>query len=505
MASLKYGVTGKGVTVVILDRGIDWRHQDFRNPDGTTRIKAILDMTGQNLCDARNPRPVEYTDAKINAALSGGPTISHRDAVGHGTATSGVAAGNGRSSRNEIFRGIAPDADLVIVKMTSEGAAAHGDQPAEGAFQGCLDEALDWVDRKVTQLGQPAVALINSGVQWGPIDGTSAVSRKIDAVFGLDRPGRVYVAASGDDGGADNHASATYRNSGNAEVLLRKASAETSYMQLWYSGATPAEITVAFDDGASVGPVRPGGAVERAGISVVHYLPGTEFYPWRSTSGDRAVWIRVIGHAGTGRVQVRAITPGEGRFDLYGDLLGPNLTPIISFTSGLVPGRLTDYAATRSAVSVADYVVRTSYSDIDGVRQTIETDGLVGHLWAKSSGDPTRDGRFNIDLAAPGENLFASLASGSYWASLRGNIPMEGDGRYVRFGGTSGSAPIVLGTVALMLQLRPGLTAREVKGILRTTAFSDEITGAVPNARWGYGKLDALRALRAVYRCGSSC
>jgi len=54
----KYGVSGKGVIFAMIDRGIDYTHPDFRNADGTTRIKAMLDMTGQNLCSAQNPAPV---------------------------------------------------------------------------------------------------------------------------------------------------------------------------------------------------------------------------------------------------------------------------------------------------------------------------------------------------------------------------------------------------------------------------------------------------------------
>ena len=88
----KYGVSGKGVTVAILDRGIDWTHPDFIRPDGKTRIKWLLDMTGQNQCEG-SPAPIEYTEAQINAALAGGSTIDSRDAVGHGTVTAGIAAG----------------------------------------------------------------------------------------------------------------------------------------------------------------------------------------------------------------------------------------------------------------------------------------------------------------------------------------------------------------------------------------------------------------------------
>ena len=138
------GRTGAGVTVVIIDRGIDWRNPDFINGDGTTRILWMLDMTGQDLCSASNPAPVEYSEAQINVALVGGPSIALRDAVGHGTATAGIAAGNGRAFAGGKYSGIAQGADLIIVKVTSEGAPAHGGVPAEPAFQGCMDEALDW-------------------------------------------------------------------------------------------------------------------------------------------------------------------------------------------------------------------------------------------------------------------------------------------------------------------------------------------------------------------------
>ena len=497
-AIAKYAVTGRGVTVAILDRGIEWANPDFINPDGTTRIKWMLDMTGQNGCDAANPPPVEYTEAQVNAALLGGPTIPERDAVGHGTATAGVAAGNGRAFGGGNFRGIAPEADLVIVKMTSEGAPAHDDQLAEAPFQACIEQALDWLNVKVTQLAQPVVGLINSGSQWGPIDRTSAVSRKIDQIFGADTPGRVYVAPSGDEGGLDNHAGGNYDATGDTLVRIMKAGTATSYMQLWYTGAAPADITVTFDDGTVVGPVGPGQFLDQNGVFIIQYGPGQEFYPWTSTSGDRAVWIRVTGHSGGGSIRISAVA-GSGKFDFYGDLLGPNLTSIISFADHVVPERLTDFAATSSAIVVADHVVRTTWVDIDGIVRDLSSEGAVGDLWYRSSGGPTRDGRAQqVDLSAPGQNLFTSSAQNSYWHSLRFNSNQQGGGWYTRFGGTSGSAPIVVGAIALMLQRQPALTANQVRSILQTTAVSDAFTGITPNANWGYGKLNILAALDAI-------
>ena len=59
-------------------------------------------------------------------------------------------------------------------------------------------------------LKEPIVALMDSGTQWGPIDGTSAISQKINADFGAATAGHIYVAASGDEGTLPNHARATY-------------------------------------------------------------------------------------------------------------------------------------------------------------------------------------------------------------------------------------------------------------------------------------------------------
>ena len=84
-------------------------------------------MSNQNnFCDPTNPAPVEYSEVQINAALDGsGPFVNSIDWVGHGSVTTGIAAGNGRAFANGKYRGIAPEADLVIVKYTSEGAPAH--------------------------------------------------------------------------------------------------------------------------------------------------------------------------------------------------------------------------------------------------------------------------------------------------------------------------------------------------------------------------------------------
>ena len=124
--------------------------------------------------------------------------------------------------------------------------------------------------------------------------------------------------------------------------------------------------------------------------------------------------------------------------------------------------------------------------------------GEVGELWTGSSVGPTVDGRFGVDVSAPGDRIVTSYAPESYWATNRGNLIAGGDGLYGMAGAVSAAAPLVTGIVALMLEVDPTLDAVSVKRILQETARADEFTGQTPNTMWGYGKVDAFEALVAV-------
>ena len=50
-ADSRTNLTGAGVLVAVIDSGIDYRHPDFRNEDGTTRI--VAPTSGLMLTDAR--------------------------------------------------------------------------------------------------------------------------------------------------------------------------------------------------------------------------------------------------------------------------------------------------------------------------------------------------------------------------------------------------------------------------------------------------------------------
>ena len=122
----------------IVDSGIDYENPDFRNADGTTRILALWDQTIQN---GKPPEGyhigTEFTSEQINEALrievkeERYRIVPSRDTSGHGTAVAGIAAGNGRGSKNGKYRGAAPEAGLLIVKMGEQGNRIPKNYPAD--------------------------------------------------------------------------------------------------------------------------------------------------------------------------------------------------------------------------------------------------------------------------------------------------------------------------------------------------------------------------------------
>jgi serine protease AprX len=92
-----------------------------------------------------------------------------------------------------------------------------------------------------------------------------------------------------------------------------------------------------------------------------------------------------------------------------------------------------------------------------------------------SRGPGLIDGSMKPDLVAPGINieslgdatsfLYQTRPSARRWGSSR-----TGQEPYMTLSGTSMAAPIVAGTVALMLHANPGLSPEDVKNILRRTA-----------------------------------
>jgi len=108
-----------------------------------------------------------------------------------------------------------------------------------------------------------------------------------------------------------------------------------------------------------------------------------------------------------------------------------------------------------------------------------------------------------IDFTAPG----GDSSNGLFTTDARGSFGYTNYEYTSNFIGTSAAAPIVTGTIALMLSANPNLTRDEIIEILKSTSdkfgdYSYDKNGH--NNHWGYGKINAGRAVRVAYAYGKS-
>ncbi|EOD65386.1 peptidase s8 and s53 subtilisin kexin sedolisin, partial [Amycolatopsis vancoresmycina DSM 44592] len=144
------GLTGRGVTVAVLDTGISAAHPDFAGRVGPAR-----DFTGK-----------------------GGVEDGH----GHGTHVASTIAGSGAASGGK-YRGVAPDATLAVGKVL--------DDSGHGTFDAVL-AGMQWA------VTEAHARVVNLSLGGGPSDGTDPVSEAVNSLS--HQYGTLFVVAAGNSG-----------------------------------------------------------------------------------------------------------------------------------------------------------------------------------------------------------------------------------------------------------------------------------------------------------------
>ena len=139
--------TGEGVTVAVLDSGIDDGH-----PDLAGRVTERVDLTG-----SEPTHPENGTDES-----------------GHGTFVAGVLGGSGAASDGD-HAGVAPDATLVDVRIMAENGDADEATVAEGIEYAVSEADADIVLLSLQSVGsEPGV--IEERVEWANDRGALVVA-----------------------------------------------------------------------------------------------------------------------------------------------------------------------------------------------------------------------------------------------------------------------------------------------------------------------------------------
>lgn len=187
-------LTGRGVLVAIIDSGIDYYNDFFRNKDGTTRIAYLYDQSIPN----------EYGEEQINQALLAGSRqeayqiVPSRDITGHGTAVAAIAAGKDYKSTIENADGVAVESRLIVVKLHTEGQQSF-------PMTTNLLRAFTYVINRAMEMGMPVAVNLSFGNTYGSHNGTSLVERFLDNVSEIGRTS--ICVGSGNEGASSGHTS----------------------------------------------------------------------------------------------------------------------------------------------------------------------------------------------------------------------------------------------------------------------------------------------------------
>ncbi|HEY7498878.1 MAG TPA: S8 family peptidase [Vicinamibacterales bacterium] len=475
------GRRGAGVIVAMIDSGIDYQHPAFRDALGQSRILAIWDQALVPQPGEQSPAPftygVEYRMQDINLALASAvpfARVRHQDDAAqafHGTHVSGISAGNGRPAQagqlQPAFVGVAPEADIVVVannRGRAEGERGLGDSADT------LD-AVQYILSIAAAQGRPVVINQSQGDNVGAHDGTSLLERGIaNLIAGA---GRVLVKSAGNEGARARHAQGTaVLNTAQAVRFTVPGGTREVVIDLWYPGADRIECAIVPPNGTSAAAVAP------PTTTTINLSNGNAAFVDADLDDpgnhDNRTFVRLSRGsqtavaAGTWTLRLTPTAVADGRWHAWIQRNSGSrfLAPFVNASSTIsIPG------TSPAVITVGSYLTRGGTP--------------VGRLSDFSSRGPTRDGRQAPTLAAPGEELMATL-------------PPSPPGSFGLLAGTSMASPMVAGTVALILQQHPNATAAAIRACLEQTARRDTFTGGAPGNEWGAGKLDAQAACAVV-------
>jgi subtilisin family serine protease len=473
--------SGRGAVIGIIDSGFDLTHPCFSNAQQRTRILAAWDQANLNNVQGASPTGfgygVEYTRDVINEQLVNGEVlvVKNQDGAGaHGTYVAGIAAGNG--TPHGIYKGVAPEAELILVTY-------RNDVPVGGsAF---VLDAINYIQERARACGRPIVINISQGDSLGAHDGMSLLERAIDNLIGTGQV-QVVTSAGNERGGPVSHHAHGEVEPERDFILPFTLMLDANHyvnddtIELWYRRG----------DRFALALRTPGGWTSNfvtAGTSVVIKFPaGNQAHIYSEmdhpTNGDNHISIILEKSAGWSAGTWELILRGEeikcGDFDAWADR--PNAVTVIGFeryqsdaSTITLPGN------GRRVITVGGFVSRPE--------RERKTNEVKGGIAPGSSIGPTRDGRVKPDLTAPSTLIMAPRIRTDSYSHC-----------YDLLSGTSMAAPHVTGVIALLWALWPGLTAKQIRAALYSTARKDTFTGATPNTSWGSGKLNAEDAYKAL-------
>ncbi len=534
------GDSGQGVVVGIVDTGVEVEHPDLRNADGTTRVAWLLDFS-RGPADLHPDLEKEYgCDQDPGCAIFDAADLDQRltnniqgdlptDSYGHGTHVASLAAGDGLSNKPARYVGIAPEATLVVARVTRGGG---GD-----IYDSDILTATKFVFDRAAELGMPAVENLSLGSDFGPHDGSSALEEGLASFVGDAYPGRAIVVAAGNSAGVYLGVSKDYPGpfgvhtevhvpwASDVRVPLLTPPTQTGTTKgsvyVWIATRPGDRLKVGVDDqdGHWFDPIDFGksGSLDKNGltVNVFNGVIGQDSPLYYNKNGAVVV---LDGKWKSGRVFALRLQ-GHGSAEIWLQSSG-DIAPELGSIGALFPrafkeGTVNVPGSSPALIAVGATLNRVSWPDRSGHIVNVTSLGSVDNpkpdsMAYFSSAGPTENGWMKPDIVAPGVfviGAMSKLADPAAPGSSGGLFSGAGvcqhdpdclvvDNYHAISSGTSMAAPIVSGAIALLFQQDPTLTQDQVRALLQ--AGARPLQGDVPyEQQQGPGALDLEGALAA--------
>jgi subtilisin family serine protease len=516
--SKKY--SGKNVVVGVIDFGFDYNHPTLFDTTGTRyRVKKVWELNGVGTPPAGYIYGRELKDTTEIKAQTTDNTIQT-----HGTCVAGVAAGSGFGSpqNGQRYRGLAYDADMVLVGVRRDSIEQ---QWMEGGFSDFLD-GINYIFDYAESVHKPCVINISWGSQSGPHDGTTLFNEACDNLTGS---GRILVMSAGNEGQDSLHITKSFSATDtvlNTFLDFTPATYKRTWVDVWgehgktfcgnvtlYKNGVAGQSTgtICIDDQThSFALIGDNGT----DTCTVDFITSSAEY-----NGKPRATISIFNHADDSVGM--SITGTEGTIHAWNEYYYYGYTHSYQSTfndhgyswaqSGNTESTVSDMGAGKSVLLIGAYTSKTSWKDLNGVSWSYPaTYTKTGQIAPFSSRGPMIDGRVKPDITAPGITMATAYSSydadylpgGARQTSLVAvytNPDTQRNYYYGEFTGTSASAPVTSGIVALMLEANPAFFPSHVQKIFAQTAITDTYTGTLPNAgnnTWGHGKINAYEAVK---------
>ncbi|MCK5849123.1 MAG: S8 family serine peptidase [Caldisericia bacterium] len=416
----KYDYTGEGVTVGVLDSGLDRTHQDFSN---TFEDSEMEDENGYIL-QTRVISGEDFSEDKDGDWNDDLPIGMHGH--GHGTHVAGIIGGS--SFVHDEYVGMAPDVEFYIYKVFTK--TKSGARNVLVAIDQAFQDGCDIINMSL-------------GHKGGSAKGSSYFTSLTENVQEAIDSGKFFVVASaGNDGTRGPRLTYSTGSPASTYEFFSVAASNDRPFETFCASLNEEERDIDFNLSPHCKPFTND-------ILEIEMVPCGIGKPEEISDSVRGKIALIERGEMTFRMKMEnAMKKGAVAVILYNHSAG-RITPSL-----IVAGENVDDVATIPICMVAKTDGIWLRENCKNLPSLTMKEGRKMTIATFSSSGPTTDGYFKPEITAPGTAILSCFPLNSYQKA----------------GGTSMSAPVVTGLAAILKEVHPDWNLMQIKSAFMNTS-----------------------------------